>query len=134
MVKVNVITCCKFGEGYGILLMKHMLDATEGRSIFVYAVTDINVTMLKNITKTRGEMRMAFNRKDTIPFHKKIGFVISQQFQQDHEKFIPPVTVPMIATKNWLKNCLRSVKNNDVVKSSVLPWFTYISFSEKEKR
>ena len=45
--KIDVIAVRKFWNRYGRLLMKHMVDAAEGQTIFVYAVTDRNVITLE---------------------------------------------------------------------------------------
>ena len=37
---IDVIACCQFGKRHGSLLMKHMVDASDGHSFFIYAVTD----------------------------------------------------------------------------------------------
>ena len=52
--KIDVIAVCKFENGYGRLLMKRMVDAADGQTIFVYAVTDRNVTTLEK-SNTRGK-------------------------------------------------------------------------------
>ena len=111
--KINVIAVRKFGNGYGRLLMKHMVDAAEGQTIFVYAVTDRNVITLEKSNKGKDKTN-GKNIKDTIPFYEKIGFVVNRKFQQDHAEHIPPGTVPMIATKICLQNSLKSVMNQDM--------------------
>ena len=49
--KIDVIVVCKFGNGYGSLLIKHMVDAADGQTIFVYAITDRNMTTLEKSKK-----------------------------------------------------------------------------------
>ena len=68
--KIDVIAVCKFWNGYGRLLMKHMVDAAEGQTIFVYAVTDRNVITLEKSNKGKDKTN-DINIKDTIPFYKK---------------------------------------------------------------
>ena len=51
--KIDVIAVRKFGNGYGKLLMKHMVDAADGPTIFVYAITDKNVTTLEKCNKEK---------------------------------------------------------------------------------
>ena len=111
--KIDVIAVCKFGNGYGRLLMKHMVDAAEGQTIFVYAVTDRNVITLEKSNNGK-DTTNGINIKDTIPFYEKIGFVVNRKFHQDHAEHIPPGTVPMTATKICLQNSLKLVMNDDI--------------------
>ena len=93
--------------------MKHMVDTADGQTIFVYAITDRNMTSLEKANKGKDKAN-DIDVNDTIPFYNKFGFAVSKKFQEDHETFIPPGTFPMVATKMQLQNCLRSMKNYDV--------------------
>ena len=65
--KIDVITCRMFGKGYGSLLMKHMVDAADGESIFVYAVTDQNNKTIDISNQCKGEMMITLIGE--IQFH-----------------------------------------------------------------
>ena len=49
--KIDVIKVRKFGNRYGRFLMKCMVDAADGQTIFVCAVTDRNVNTLEKSNK-----------------------------------------------------------------------------------
>ena len=115
--KIESIAVRKFGNGYGSLLMKYMVDAADGQTIFVYAVTDRNMTTLEKSNnnetnsahKNKGKNKTPkINMRDTFPFYNKFGFAVSKKFQEDHNQYISPGTVPMVARKPKLQNCLRS--------------------------
>ena len=101
--KIDVIACRKYRQGHGSLLMKHMIDAADGETIFVYAVTDRNPNTIDISNQGKRKNDDNTNRKDTIPFYEKYGFETDSQFLLDHEKFMPNGTFPMIATKNRYK-------------------------------
>ena len=44
--KLDVLAVRKYGNGHGSLLMKHMVDAADGHTIFVYDITDRNENTL----------------------------------------------------------------------------------------
>ena len=71
MVKIDVIAVRKFGNGYGSLLMKLMVDAADGQTIFVCTITDRNVTTLEKSSKGK-DKASDINIKDTILFYKKL--------------------------------------------------------------
>jgi len=135
--KIESIAVCKFGNGYGSLLMKYMVDAADGQTIFVYAVTDRNATTLEKSNnndnnssqKNRGKNKASkINMRDTFPFYNKYGFEVSKKYQKDHDEYIPPGTVPMVGTKSRLQHCLKTVEHIDIehIKFFILIYIRFI--------
>ena len=115
--------------------MKYMVDVAEGQKIFVYAITDINKTTLRISNKYKGKDKSKkINRRDTVPLYNKHGFKISDKFQQRYKDYIPPCTVPMIATKTWLIASLRSVTNNYFAKIKCFNLDLHTIHSVRKKR
>ena len=108
-----------------------MVEVADGRSIFVYSVTDRNETTLKIAKRMKGKDKAnKINSHDVIPFYKKYGFAIDEKFKREHKRYISPGTVTMVVTKKMLKASLRAVLNNYLEFFS--PLSTYISPSEEE--
>ena len=83
--KIDVIAVRKFWNGYGRLLMKHMVDAAEGQTIFVYAVTYRNVITLEKSNKWKDKTN-DINIKDTIPFYEKMVLWLIGNFKKIMKK------------------------------------------------
>ena len=60
--KIDAIAVCKFGNGYGSLLMKHMVDAADGQTIFVYAITNKNMATLEKSNNKKGKDKAHKNK------------------------------------------------------------------------
>ena len=57
-----MIAVCKFGNGYSRLLMKHMVDASDSQTIFVYDITNRNMTNLEKSNNKKGKDKAHKNK------------------------------------------------------------------------
>ena len=112
--KIDTIVVCKYRNRYGSLLMKHMVEAAEGQVIFVYAMTDRNVITLDLTRDDEEQEEGQINLRDATPFYSRYGFMVDHEFQRVNAEYIQEGTVPMVASKNRLRNSLRLVENKDV--------------------
>ena len=80
--KIDTIAVRKYRNGYGSLLMKHMVEAAEGQVIFVYAMTDRNVITLDPTRDDEEQEEGEINLRDTIPFYSRYGFMVDHEFQR----------------------------------------------------
>ena len=58
-----------------------MVDAADGQTIFVYAVTDRNVNILEKSNKGKDKAN-DINIKDTIPFYEKLVLLLIGNFKK----------------------------------------------------
>ena len=108
--KIEIIACHNFEVGYGSLLMKHMVNATNVEIFFVNAVTNRQ----RPLSETRLRISNKINRQDTIPFYERYGFRNDYDMQRDHKNYISDGNVAMLSTNTLLTACMRSVTKNDL--------------------